>query len=230
MLVLIPLGIVLGVLQMLAVRYAMIEDRSWSESISAAWAMIRTRFKDVALMWLLLVADLDRLRHRADHPGAGVRVPDRAIGARRSCGVPMAIVVALMAVVLMTVVAAGFNTFHSAAWTVFWRQATGREPGKLPAWQPAPGGWPPAPGYTPYPPQPGYPQPGTRTPPYPPQPGYPQQPYPQYPPAAPPPAPRGTTGAPCGAAAVARDARAPAAVAAPAAPEPVAAARTRDAR
>ncbi len=56
MLVLVPLGIVLGVLQMLAVRYAMLEDRSWSASISAGWELLKARFKDVALMWLLLVA------------------------------------------------------------------------------------------------------------------------------------------------------------------------------
>jgi hypothetical protein len=180
-LVFIPLGIVLGVLQVLSVRYAMLEDRTWSAAISAGWSAIKARFKDVALMWLLLVAVSIGFGIAMIVPVLIFVVPLIALAIGR-LWVPLALVVMLMAIALW-VLAAAFNTFHSAAWTVFWRQLTGREPGKQPAVSYAvPGsGWPPA--QPPYPP-PGYPQPT-----YPQAPPYP----PQYPPYPPPPAPGDAT-------------------------------------
>ena len=170
-LVLIPLGIVLGVLQVLALRYALLEDFIWSKSISAGWSVIRTRFKDVALMWLILVAVAFGYGFAVVLALLVFAVPLVGLAIGR-LWIVFALLVGVM-IVALWVLGAWFNTFHSAAWTIFWRQMTGREPGRpaaqwvspspQPGWQPSPSTYPQYPQYPPqppYPPQAPYPPPG----------------------------------------------------------------------
>lgn len=54
--VLIPVAIVLAVIGELARRHVVLLDRGVFESLGAGWDMLRSKFKEVALMWLTLVA------------------------------------------------------------------------------------------------------------------------------------------------------------------------------
>ncbi|MBA4370027.1 MAG: hypothetical protein C0418_00405 [Coriobacteriaceae bacterium] len=175
---LLVVGFVVGILQHLALRYAILEERPAFDAIGAAWGAMRSRFKDVLIMWLLMLA-----------VGAGYGL---ATGL-------LAIVLVLPAVLLlftgnifgflglilvlaaiMVVPSAIWGAFISAAWTVFFRRLTGRE---IPAAAAAP--W--APTAPPAPEPPAYPPPPPAyIPPPPPPPVYPVAGYePPAPPEAP---------------------------------------------
>jgi len=189
-LLLLVAGIVAGLLDLLAVRHAIISGHGVFRAIGEAWTDLRTRFKDVIVMWLLVVAvDIAY--------GIAVSMVAAVFGA--------AIVFAIMGGSLVAAVGAGlvltlilmlptaiYSTFISSAWTIFYRRLTGREVVHVsaPPAPPAAGAQyaPPVPLAPPAVPQPG----GSPMPPPPPQGGLPLAPSysPPAPPAPPePPAP-----------------------------------------
>lgn len=176
-LVLIVGGIVVGLLEVLAVRHAVLDGSGVFASIGGAWADLRVRFKDVLVTWLLVVAVGIAFGIVL---GTIVAVFGLGIVAFVAAGsLPLAIVagVALSLAVLLPV--AIFEAFTSAIWTVFFRRLTGREllPPKMaagyspplsgyepgeppppPAPAPVPPGWtPPASPSQPLPPPGGFP-------------------------------------------------------------------------
>ena len=156
MALLIPVSIVAGFLlsnlYALTVRFVVVEDRRPADGISAAWAVIRSRFKDVFLMWLVTVG-------LAMAFGLAIGLPAFffAIGIvlMLTFGAwPVAVLVGLVLVAVLVVLGSGFNTFNSALWTIFFRRITGREALQpAAAWAGAPAGYSPA-GYPPPAPQP----------------------------------------------------------------------------
>jgi hypothetical protein len=165
-LVLLLVGILIGLLDTLAVRHAVLDRSGVFASIGAAWNDVRTRFKDVFVMWLLMIA-VGLAFGVVVGVAAAVFVFGiaAAIFAREFT---VAIVVAVALFVFMLLPTAIYGAFTSAAWTIFFRRLTGREVVEVS----------PSPGYTaPLPPEaPGY------SPPAP-----PAAPHPPAPPVAPPP-------------------------------------------
>ncbi|MBW6468480.1 MAG: hypothetical protein K0B85_04895 [Coriobacteriia bacterium] len=180
-LVLLLLGILIGVLDTLAVRYAVLDGRGVFSSIGAAWTDVRTRFKDVFVMWLLMIA-----------VGLAFGVVIGVAAAIFGFGIVAAIlaeefvvagVVGFALFIFLLLPTAIYGAFTSAVWTVFFRRLTGREvieaaasPGYTPPLVPgAPADTPPAPPAAPSPPAAPY------------APAPPAAPYPPGPPVAPPP-------------------------------------------
>ncbi|MBE0416160.1 MAG: hypothetical protein IBX63_00145 [Coriobacteriia bacterium] len=180
-LMLLLLGILVGLLDTLAVRHAVLDSSGVFGSIGSAWRDVRIRFKDVFVMWLLMIA-----------VGLAFGV---LVGFAAALFV-FGIVAAVFAEELVVAAAIGFalflflllptaiyGAFTSAAWTVFFRRLTGREVVEAA----------PRPGYTP-PLAPGAPTPVPPAAPAPPvapaPPAAPVEPPPVAPPAAPPAPPR----------------------------------------
>ncbi len=191
--VFIVLSFVLGNMYVLALRYLVLEGRPVMDSIRAAWQSLRHRFKDVFLMWLitigLAIAFGIALAIPAGVVGAGIAVTGM-LGAW-----PIAAVFGLLLFVVLLVVAAAWNTFTSALWTIFFRRLTGRDaaqvrpvaptyppypaptapPGYAPVGPPIGGGYGPAP-QQPASPWPSAPPPPPGSPPAPPSPPTPTEP------------------------------------------------------
>ncbi len=164
-------GIVAGVLDTLGVRHAILSGTGVFRSIGAAWADLRTRFKDVAVMWLLMFAIGIAYGIVVGMVTAvfGVAVMIAALGD----SIWGAVVAALILMLALLLPAAIYSAFSSAVWTVFYRRLTGREiVEETSPFGSGAGPVAPAP--------PGAPQPGAGGP-----------PPPAPPPSAPPPPPRG---------------------------------------
>jgi hypothetical protein len=184
--VLIPLGILVGVLWQLGIRYGVLRGLRSGEAIRAAWQDVRHRFKDVALFWLIMVVVGVVWAIAAGILMVALLLP--AIGLAFARAWAAAILLAVLAVVVLMIPAAVYNTFVSSAWTLFFRRLTGLDAVAAPAYA-APGGYPPPPS-APY------------TPPAAPQPPSPQPPAPEpgayQPPAAPTPEPPAPPAPPTG--------------------------------
>ncbi|MDY0088254.1 MAG: hypothetical protein RBS78_06905 [Coriobacteriia bacterium] len=122
---LIVLGVLVGLLEALAVRHGVLDGSGVFASIGAAWSDVRVQFKDVIVVWLLLIGITMAF-------GIGVVL----IAAMFALGIGAAVLAqsfvaaGLIGVVLVLVLllpSAIFNTFTSAIWTVFFRRVTGRE-------------------------------------------------------------------------------------------------------
>ena len=209
--ILVPASLVLGFLltnlYTLALRFVVIEDRSATNAIAAAWGAIRHRFKDVFLMWLITfglgIAFAVAIIVPVGFFGVGIGL-SVVLGAW-----PVAVVVGLALFLLLVVIAAAYNTFTSALWTVFFRRITGREvPQAPPAYVTPPAAsyaqpGPPAVGYAPAPDaaptagytsgMPGPPVAGYESPP-PPESSAPEMPAPEPPAEPAPPAPPDESG------------------------------------
>ncbi|HEY3317784.1 MAG TPA: hypothetical protein VGK50_05125 [Coriobacteriia bacterium] len=159
LIVIVPLAILIGVLDQLALRHGVLDDVPATESIRRAWRDVRGRFKDVAIMWILLLAIA---------VGFGIVVAIVAVAAAvpavvaAAAGVwPLAVVLGVVALAALMFVGAVYSAFYYTAWTIFFRRLTGREVAEVPAPAPAfPGGYPPPPPPPPpgafgYPPPPG---------------------------------------------------------------------------
>jgi len=197
---LIVLGFVLGNMYLLSVRFIAIEGRTSMEAVRASWGVVRHRFKDVLLMWLITIALSFAFAITAAIP-LGIAAVGVALTAVAGAW-PVSVVLGLALFAGGIVLSGIWSTFTSAMWTIFFRRLTGREvaaahavpPGHpTPAVQPGyyypPGSYPPppppvAPGsYSPVAP-PAAPRPGAETP-APPAPPAPAAPPPTPPPSAP---------------------------------------------
>lgn len=183
--VLIVLGFVLGNMYLLCVRFIAIEGRTSMEAVRASWDVVRHRFKDVLLMWLITIALSFAFAIAVAIP-LGIAAVGVALTAVAGAW-PVSVLLGLVLIAAGIVVSGIWSTFTSAMWTIFFRRLTGREvpaahavlPGyPAPAAQPGyyypPGSYPPPPppaapgGYPPgsYPPvaPPAAPWPGAETP------------------------------------------------------------------
>ena len=175
-LLLIVIGFIVGLLALLGTRHAVLEDMRIIESIKAAWTDVKTRFKDVFLMWLINFGI-----------GIGWGMAVGIVSILFGIGIfvaflsglwPLAIALGFALFLVMIVPNAIYSTYLSAMWTVFFRQMTGRDvpPSHRGRAQAGDSGYrPPAPAGAPA--QPSSPAPGAPTPP-PPSPGVPPPPAP----------------------------------------------------
>jgi len=139
-------GFLLGLLELIATRHAVIDPLPATRSIALAWGELRSNFKDLLVMWLISLA-----------VGLGYGVAVGIVAAVFAVAIGIAAIGSLWAVVagiaflmflVLLVPGAIFGTFSSALWTMFFRQLTGRDvpvPAELP---------PPAPTVPPAPPAP----------------------------------------------------------------------------
>lgn len=127
-LLLIPVIIFLGVLQTLAHRACVLDDRPVFDSIRSGYRLIRTRFGDVALVWLIRLAI-----------GIGVSLAMLLV-VLLVIGIPIALMFVNVFVGVLLLIPGGFvilflsgvvEAFTSAAWTLAYKDMTA--PAVLPA-------------------------------------------------------------------------------------------------
>lgn len=151
--VLMVLGFVVGLLEVLATRHAVLGYNPAMRSVSLAWADLRARFKDLFVMWLLTVG-VGLAYGLAVGIVAGVFGFVIAIAAVSGLW-PLAAGLGFLLFLVLLVPGAVFGTFSSAIWTEFYRQMTGMDAGEPVIASSA------DPGYTPVvPAAPAYPAPG----------------------------------------------------------------------
>ncbi len=123
--VLLVLGILIGWLETLAVRHTVLDHSGVFASIGGAWTDIRVRFKDVIVMWLLIVAVGIAFGVVVGIVAAifGVSIV-AAIFAETYAAAAVAGAALFFALLLPSAI---FGAFGSAIWTVFFRRLTGRE-------------------------------------------------------------------------------------------------------
>ncbi|MBE0475608.1 MAG: hypothetical protein IBX62_00690 [Coriobacteriia bacterium] len=187
-LVLIVASILVGLIYTLGLRFLVLGGETVFGAIGKAWSAVRRRFKDVALMWLLVLAVSIGYAIVAGLIAGLLALPAIFMLFAGNLFGAALIFVALFFVLLP--LSAIFGAFQSAIWTVFFRDLTGRGP--VAAAEAAPGApgspWPspaaPPPARPPAAPHPEE----TFLPPPPPQaaPERPREPPPAAPPAAPP--------------------------------------------
>lgn len=146
--VLLLLGILVGLLDDLAVRHTVLDGTRVIRSIGEAWTDVRTRFKDVIVMWLLMFAVGIAFGIAV---GVFAAIFGFAIAASAFTGnLILAIVIGFALFLILLLPSAIFSAFSSAVWTVFFRRLTGREgvaAPQTPGYSPpmAPGAPPPEP-------------------------------------------------------------------------------------
>lgn len=126
-LILLVLGFVVGLLEAVAIRRAVLEDTPAMASISGAWSDLKARFKDLFVMWLVMLA-----------VGLGYGVVIGILAAIFGVAIAFALVgglwplaagIGFVLFLALIVPQAVFGTFSSAAWTIFYRKMTGRDVG-----------------------------------------------------------------------------------------------------
>ena len=129
-------GIPLGVLVQLGVRFVVVEGLDWRGAWSSAWMLARARAVDVVLLYLLQLAVVS-VATIAFSILVGVIVAAAGIAVALSVASvhhfsDSAITLASVAVVAVLVVSFAFAVltliWQSVVWTMFWRRITGRDP------------------------------------------------------------------------------------------------------
>ncbi len=123
--VLIVLGFVLGNMYLLSVRFIAIEGRTSMEAVRASWEVVRHRFKDVLLMWLITIA-----LSFAFAIAVAIPLGIAAVGVAVTAVVgawPVSVLLGLVLFAGGIVLSGIWSTFTSAMWTIFFRRLTGRE-------------------------------------------------------------------------------------------------------
>jgi hypothetical protein len=154
---------VLSLLNLVALRYIVLGRMGVWESLKAAWSALRTRFKDLLLMWLInwglnVVASIV-VAIPIVILTLAVAVPS-VMSVRSGDWTNMIVlgVALLVAVIVISLIyTAIWGVFTSALWTVFFRRLTGMEPiAEQPTAPPSPAvaAYPPGPPVAPYPPEP----------------------------------------------------------------------------
>lgn len=119
------LGVFAGLLESLGLRHAVIGGTGVFASLKAAWHDVRFRFKDVIIVWLLMIG-----------LGIGFGLVAAVIFAvfmfmvigAAIVGLPLvAVFIGVLLFLALLLPAAIYNTFISAIWTIVFRRLTGRE-------------------------------------------------------------------------------------------------------
>jgi hypothetical protein len=129
-------AIPLGVLVQLSLRFGVVENREWRSALGQGWRLIKTRFADVAFMYLSLLGvslivsiPLTVVIVIITGVAAVVAISSFAAGAGGMAMGVTAIVIGVTAMMLlMFAVSVAWFVYQSVVWTLFWRRATGRDP------------------------------------------------------------------------------------------------------
>lgn len=148
-------GFVLGSMQLLALRYGILEDRPSFQAIGASWGAFKARWKQVLGMWLAMLLVGIMYGIVAGVVAVGFALP---AGVALIAGNVVAFAGIMVVLVLMLLLPnAIYAALQSTAWTVFFRRLTGVAEvvaAGAPAPAPAYAGAAAAPGYLPPPPPP----------------------------------------------------------------------------
>jgi len=131
-------GILIDLLVSLGLRHAVLGDFTAISSIGHAWRNLRSRFKDVAVMWLLLLVISIVVVGIATSISLLLEMIQIVVEEVSFWG---AVTVGLLDFLLFTLVTVFWWTFHSGAWTLFYRRLVNGEATQsvLPAPTPAVG-------------------------------------------------------------------------------------------
>lgn len=130
--ILVPAFIILGVLADLAIRYAVLEDRRWSDAIRTAWGAMRARTGSVAAIWAIRLGVSIALGAVVGGIAlVGIMPFFFTAGSALENGTDTAAILTLIVVMLLLapvliLLSAIASTFMSALWTVFWRRLHGK--------------------------------------------------------------------------------------------------------
>lgn len=134
LLLLLPVGVVLGVLRIVGLRYAVLEDMGAFGAIAAAWGAVRHRIKDTALMYLVnwgVNVAVGLIIILLMTPVVGVAVVAAGIGIAGGMDGPTAAILIVFAVIVLVLLMLAYSSvwgaYTSAMWTIWWRRLTGRE-------------------------------------------------------------------------------------------------------
>lgn len=123
-LILMIMGFVVGLLEVVATRRAVIDDTPAMAAIGGAWSDLKSRFKDLFVMWLITLAVGMGFGFVIGIAAmiAGVAIAFAVIGQLW----PLVVGIGFVLFLALLVPQAIFGTFTSAIWTVFYRALTGR--------------------------------------------------------------------------------------------------------
>lgn len=141
------MGIPLGVLVQLGLRYAVVEAREWRSALGSAWRLARENIGDIVLAYLIqfgigsVVGFVFALVIAIVSAAGAIAVIALVYSAHTVGAIGVGAVAALVVAVLILVVSGALFVWLAVFWTLFWRRITGREPrcDSLPAPQPTMG-------------------------------------------------------------------------------------------
>lgn len=133
--VIVGVGFVVNLLEMIATRHVVLGLEPAGRSLSMAWTDLRTRFKDLFVMWLLTVAVGLAYGLAVSIIGGifGLVIGIASVGGLW----PLAMGIGFLMFLALLIPGAVFGTFSSAIWTVFYRGLTGMDAGDEPVAAPA---------------------------------------------------------------------------------------------
>lgn len=117
-------AVIASVLWEVALRYGVLEDRGWGQSLKAAWGAVWGK-RGVWTMWLVML--LPRFIFGAAVGAVALLFAAPAAFAFYSGQVVTGAGLLLLVGLALAVPQAAFSTFSSSAWTVFFRRMTGKE-------------------------------------------------------------------------------------------------------
>ncbi len=126
-LLLIIIGAIIGVISVYAVRYAVIQDKRAVESIRSGWRLIKARKTETMIMFLLLLLTSTLYGVVMLIPALIIGLPSvfMIIGGAAANNVALIGLGAfgvMVLVLVMAVIRGVYEVFHSAAWTLTFRQ------------------------------------------------------------------------------------------------------------
>jgi hypothetical protein len=144
-------GVPLGVLVNLGVRFAMLDDQEWRAAFASAWRLTKVNFGSVAVLYLIQVgvgvgvlAVLSMLLGVLV-AGTGIAVALLVGAAHTFSGTAMfvTLIAGLLATLVLLVYSVGIIVWASVLWTLFWRRLTGgeRAPETRPGYSPVVNGY-----------------------------------------------------------------------------------------
>jgi len=120
----IVLGVVLGIVAELALRYAVLEDRFVIESLKLGWRDLRSK-RGAFLMFAIMFGVGIAYGILVAVVAVALMLP--GILAIMAGGVAVGGLMVLVAALILALPAAIYSTFYHAAWTIFFRKMTGRD-------------------------------------------------------------------------------------------------------
>lgn len=129
------IGVPLGVLVTLGIRFAVVDGQEWRAAFASAWRLAKANFSNVALMYLLQLGvgigatTVMSIAIAVVLAIAGIIVALLVGAAHSLSGAAMfvTIIAVLLALLLVLVYSIGIIVWVSVVWTLFWRRITGRD-------------------------------------------------------------------------------------------------------
>lgn len=124
------LAMPLGVIAFIALRSALLEDQHWRSALTTAWALVRTRTRDCAMMFLAIFAVSLAVTFAGEFIVGAAAVPLAVVASiaasRGQVGgaILVSFAAVLLFVVLFAVIVTVTSLLTSVSWTLFWSRVT----------------------------------------------------------------------------------------------------------